>query len=138
MKFMLRLSFFIVIVFSNNLSATEYAVVSSKKINKITLGQIKALFLKKTFCIGNKKIVPLNLPPRYKIRSSFEKKVLNMSFNRLKSYWTKQHYLGHRPPITMKSQESIKVFIKKIDGAIGYIELDKVDKELNIIYKWSD
>ena len=61
-----------------------------------------------------------------------------MRYSRLKSYWTKQHYLGHRPPLTMKSQESILAFIKKVDGAVGYIDLKNIDSDINIVYKWSD
>lgn len=118
--------------------ANDYAVVTGKNFAEISIGQIKALFLKKTSYLGDKAIVPLNLSSRDSVRRSFEKKVLHMNFNRLKSYWTKQHYLGHRPPVSMKSQESVKVFIQKVDGAIGYMELQKVDNSLNIVYKWSD
>lgn len=120
------------------LQAQDYAVVTNKNFNSLSVGQIKALFLKKTSYLGDKLIVPLNLSSRNTVRLSFEKKVLHMSFSRLKSYWTKQHYLGHRPPISMKSQESIRAFIKKVDGAIGYMKLEKVDSSLKIVYEWSD
>ena len=120
------------------LSAQEYAIVSSKKINNISLGQLKAIFLKKNSYIEDKKVIPLNLSSRNKIRMSFEKNVLHMSFAKLKSYWTKQHYLGHRPPITMKSEKSIKAFLHKVEYSIGYMKIENVDKDLNILYKWSD
>ncbi len=120
------------------LIANEYAIVANKSIHEASLGQIKALFLKKSSYIKNKKVVPVNLSSRNPIRIHFEKHILHMSFNRLKSYWTKQHYLGHRPPISMKSQKSIKTFIKKVDGSIGYMELKNVDDELSILYKWSE
>jgi len=61
-----------------------------------------------------------------------------MNRNRLKSYWIKQHYLGHRPPISMKSQKSIQKFISNVDGAIGYVQIDKLQKNMKILYKWSD
>jgi len=88
--------------------------------------------------IDDIKIIPINLGSRNSLRLKFEKKILRMNFVRLKSYWTKQHYLGHRPPISMKSQESIKAFVKKVDGAIGYIDKDALDSSLNIVYKWED
>ncbi|WP_415251800.1 hypothetical protein [Sulfurimonas sp.] len=100
--------------------------------------QIKAIFLRKTTIVDNKKIIPINLAPRNEIRLKFESHVLNMSFNRLKAFWTKQHYLGHRPPLTMKSQDSIKAFIKKVDGSIGYIESSALDKDLKVIYRWEE
>jgi len=136
---MKRLALYILLeLFTSQLYATEYAVVINKNIESLHLGQIKAFFLKKTSYLGDEAIVPINLSSRNPIRISFEKKVLHMSFTRLKSYWTKQHYLGHRPPISMKSQASVKAFIEKVDGAIGYMDLKKVDGDLKIVYKWSD
>jgi len=128
----------LLVLLSLCLNATEYAVVTNKNIDALRLGQIKAFFLKKTSYLGANPVIPINLSSRHRIRISFEKQVLHMSFTRLKSYWTKQHYLGHRPPISMKSQESIKAFIEKVDGAIGYMELEKVDGSLKIVYKWSE
>jgi len=130
--------YFIGILLSLQLFSDEYAVVTHKDVDSLTLGQIKALFLKKTAYLGERPMVPVNLSSRNPVRVSFEKRVLHMSFIRLKSYWTKQHYLGHRPPISMKSQESVKAFIEKVDGSIGYMRLEKVDNGMKIVYKWSD
>jgi len=118
--------------------ADEYAVISHKKIKHLSTSQIKAIFLKKITVIDGVKIVPMNLSAGDKLRLKFEKKILKMSFARLKTYWTKQHYLGHRPPISMKSQESVKAFVKKVDGAIGYINVNNLDNNMNIVYEWSD
>ena len=118
--------------------ADEYAVISHQKIKHLSTSQIKAIFLKKITVIDSVKIVPINLSARDKLRLKFEKKILKMSFARLKTYWTKQHYLGHRPPISMKSQESVKAFVKKVDGAIGYINVNNLDNNMNIVYEWSD
>ena len=121
-----------------NLNAKEYAVVTTSPFTKISTNKIKALFLKKSEYIGNTKIVPLNLALGSEIRNSFEKNILKMNFSMLQSYWTKQHYLGHRPPISMKSQKSMQTFIKNVQGAIGYVELKNRDSKLKILYKWHD
>ncbi len=129
----------IFVCFSINLSAQErYAIISNKNLGHLSLSQIKAVFLKKVSYIGDTKMIPLNLNSRSKIRKSFEKNVLKMNLSRLKSYWIRQHYLGHRPPITMKSEESVKSFVKKIDGAIAYINVKNIDSEVHILYEWSD
>jgi len=125
-------------IFTSLLIANEYAVVANKEFQNLSKADIKVIYLKKSSYINDKKVIPINLGSRDKIRKSFEKNVLNMSFPRLKAYWTKQHYLGHRPPITMKSQESIKLFIQKIDSAVGYMEVKNVTNNLKILYKWSD
>lgn len=118
--------------------ADEYAVIANTKIKDLSSTQIKAIFLKKISVIGDIKIVPLNLEARNPLRESFENDVLNMSFERLKSYWTKQHYLGKRPPISMRSQESVKTFVKKVDGAIGYIDAKLIDDSVKVLYRWSE
>lgn len=120
------------------LNAREYAVVSSAPLGTLSKSQVKVLFLKKSLYIKDLKIVPLNLAIHHTIRKSFEQKVLHMSFLRLKSYWTKQHYLGKRPPINVKSPRSMEAYLLKIEGSIGYMQLSDADKKLNILYKWSD
>ena len=118
--------------------ASEHFIVSNKKINNLSQTQIKAIFLKKLIHLNNVKLIPLNLEPNDPLRVSFEKNILQMNFTRLKSYWSSQHYLGKRPPLRLKSQESIKAFVKKVDGAIAYIDENNIDNGLHILYKWKD
>ena len=134
----LILLFTVINVFCLALFAKDYAVIANKNTKNLTHEKIKAVFLKKLVIVNGKKIVPVNLSPRDSVRSSFEKNIIGMRYSRLKSYWTKQHYLGHRPPLTMKSQQSVLAFIKKIDGSIGYIDTKNIDNSVNILYKWSD
>ena len=128
----------IIIFISTSSLAGEYAVVVNKNMKTLSISQIKAIFLKKLTLMDEKKIVPVNLAARDKIRVKFEKEILHMSFSRLKAYWASQHYLGHRPPISMKSEESVKAFIKKVDNSIGYINVNNLDDDLKVIYRWRD
>ena len=116
----------------------EYALISNKKMKDLSKEQIKAIFLKKITFIDDTKVIPVNLGTRDSLRMKFEKRILKMNFSRLKTYWTKQHYLGKRAPLSMKSQESIKAFVKKVDGAIGYIHTSKLDESVKEIYRWRD
>ncbi len=118
--------------------ANEYAVISNKNMKTVSQSEIKAIFLKKLTLIDDITAVPVNLEAGDALRLKFEEKLLDMSFERLKSYWTKEHYLGHRPPVNMKSEESVKAFVKKVDGAIGYINSNSVDDGVKVLYKWSD
>ena len=128
----------VTLFFSSLCFGTEYLVISNKKIHTLTSSQIKAVFLKKTHLIKDIKIIPVNLEANNPLRIKFEKELLQMSFIRLKSYWNKQHYHGKRPPISMKSQKSIINFVKKVDGAIAYIEKKYLEKNLHILYRWED
>ena len=137
---MKKIIFFLIVGFicvSSSFS-DEYVVVSNQNMKELSASQIKAIFLKKLTILNDIKVVPVNLGLGDEVRLKFEKKILKMNFSRLKTYWTKQHYLGHRPPVSMKSQKSIKAFVKKVDGSIGYIKAIDIDNDLKIIYKWSD
>lgn len=116
----------------------KYAVVSNKKMPDLSLLQLRAIFLKKTTLINKLQVIPINLSPNDELRLKFEKQVLEMDFKILKSYWIKQYELGIRPPITMKSEESLITFLKKVDGSIGYVRAKNIDDSLKILYKWSD
>jgi len=130
--------FVLLSLMSISLSANEYVVIANEDMKKLSKSQIKAIFLKKILYIDDLKIVALNLQARDLVRKRFEKELLHMSFQRLKKYWMKQHYLGHRPPITLKSQNSVKAFVKKVVGAVGYIEAKNLDDNLKVIYRWRD
>lgn len=137
MKLFLKL-FLAFLIFSTTISASQYVIISNKNMKPLSKAQIKAIFLKKITIIDDKQIVPIALGARDPLRVKFEKNILKMSFARLKSYWIKQHYLGHRPPISMKSQDSIKAFVKKVDGAIGYIEEKNLDDSVKVLLKWKE
>ena len=38
----------------------------------------------------------------------------------------------------MRSQESVKTFVKKVDGAIGYIDAKLIDDSVKVLYRWSE
>jgi len=122
----------------SNLLADKYVVVSNQKMKALSKTQIRAIFLKKMQIVNDIKVIPLNTVAKDFLRVSFERNVLKMSFESLKSYWTSQHYLGHRPPLSMKSQRSIISFIKRVDGAISYIEEKNLDKDLKVLYRWEN
>ena len=118
--------------------ADEYAVISNQKLHDLSPTQIKAIFLKKLTHLDGIHLIPLNLSSNDPLRKKFEKEILNMSLQRLKSYWAKQHYLGKRPPLTQKSQQSSLLFTTKIQGAISYINTKNIDKNVRILYTWKD
>jgi ABC-type phosphate transport system substrate-binding protein len=118
--------------------ADEYAVIANQKMKDLSTTQIKAIFLKKITVIEDINAVPVNLGARDPIREKFETKIVGMNFERLKSYWAKEHYLGKRPPVGMQSEESVKAFVKNVEGAIGYINAKNLDNSVKVLYRWSE
>ena len=132
----MKLKIVIFLLYVLCLNASEYAVVSNVLLAKLSPMQIRAVFLKKLTHLNGKHLVPVNLPSSSPLRLSFEKELLKMSKKRLKSYWIKQHYLGNRPPLNMKSQEATLKFTQKVQGAICYVEIENISSKVNVLYSW--
>ena len=133
----LRHLFLLLVLLTCDLSAEHYAVIAHKNMSALTPSQIRAIFLKKLTIIDNIPVVPVNLGVNHPLRAQFEKEILKMGFSRLKAYWSKQHYLGQRPPLNMKSQKSVKAFVKKVEGAITYVDAAHLDDNVTVLYRWS-
>jgi hypothetical protein len=116
-----------------SLKATQFVVIANKE-SKID----KGLDANEIRRIDTLKLVPLNLSASDPLRESFQKEVLSMSDRQLASYWAKQHYLGHRPPLTMMSVESVLAFVREVNGAIGYVPKEAVDASVKIIYEYKE
>jgi len=135
---MKKLIFFI-FIFYNVLYAQEYYVIAHKDNITLTPSEIRAIFLKKMAGKDGVHFVPLNLSSKNSVRQKFERHILKMNFQRLKSYWAKEHYKGHRAPLSMKSEAAVISFVNRVSGSIAYIKAKKLDsKNITIIYKWSE
>ncbi len=133
---MLRLVW-IFIAASICLTAEQFVVIThpNNPIDTLTKSQLRMIYLKKSRFWGDTKLVALNLPPTSNLRLTFENKVLKMSYNELDNYWVREHYKGHRPPYRVESVESMLLFVKKVEGAIGYIPVSKIDTGVKVIYE---
>jgi len=133
---MIKVCFFL-LLFLQILFAENLVVVAERHsdISALSTEQVRMIFLKKRRFWKTLKLHPLNLPPTEPLRQDFEKKVLHLSQGKLDAYWTKEHYLGVRPPYTLGSVNSTILYVKKVKGAIGYIPESKVDGGLKILYR---
>ena len=120
------------------LEASQYAIVVNKEssITNLTRKQVKDLFLMKRHFVDDIKIIPVNVTSTHDLRKVFEINILKIKEERLNKYWIKKHFQGISPPITQSSDNSMKLFIKNVNGAIGYIPLSKLDKDLKVLYEF--
>jgi len=131
--------FTILIILLVQLSAAKYGVVVTSHKSKVeipTLRQLKDIFLMKRHYVGDTKVLPINMLLASDLRQKFEKNVLKINREKLNKYWIKQHFQGISPPITQASARSVKLFIKNVEGAIGYLPLSLVDDDMRILYEF--
>jgi ABC-type phosphate transport system substrate-binding protein len=136
---MLRVFFFL-FLFIPLLHAENILVITnvSNSMEHVTKEELRKIYLKKRRFWKETKLNPLNLPPNDQHRQNFEKDILTMSAEKLDTYWMKQHYRGHRPPYRVESVKSMILFVKKVQGAIGYIPESQLVKGVKIIYRFQE
>lgn len=128
----------VVLILSFSLFGSNYVVVTSSKstIKELSSKQLRDIFMMKSHYLDNIRIIPINTLANVPIREVFEKNILKMNRERLNNYWIKQHFQGVSPPVTQSSMASMKMFIKNVDGAIGYLPKNMIDSNLRVLYEF--
>ena len=130
--------FVVTIVLSVYTMAADFAVVMNthSPITQLSKRQLQDIFLVKKRFYKDMKLIPVNSSAFSEIRINFEKSVLHKSRNKLNKYWVKKHFQGIQPPIVQTSSKAVKLFVKNVDGAIGYIPIQLLDTDLKVLYEF--
>ncbi len=64
---------------------------------------------------------PVNLPFDHALRRRFSREVLRSSIDSLVTFWNRMYFRGTLPPIVLKSPQSVRAYVAKTPGAIGYV-----------------
>ncbi len=124
-----------------SLYAQSFVVAANREfaLDKLTRRMVVALYLDKRQAIGGERVVLINLSLDDPIRGSFERRVLGRSRSDLQKYWLRAHFMGHRPPKVVDSEDAAALYIGKIENAIGYMREETAKRYgLKILYRWRD
>lgn len=125
---------FVVFVLPVIIYADVIVVVSrTSAVPSLSKKELKEIYLKKQQFVNGVKLVPINLPASSSVRNSFDRATLRMDEAELGEYWNEKHYSGVNPPMVQNSQEAVKAMVKKVPGAIGYIDESLFDDGLRVI-----
>ena len=118
--------------------ASDYAVVVARAtpLNSLDMKTLKSIFLRKRTFGNDVRLFPVNVLGEDAARKSFEKRVLKMDREELNQYWIKSHFQGLSPPPTQASFRSVKAFVEKVNGAIGYLPSSMVDDQLKVLHEF--
>lgn len=118
--------------------AADFAVVVARDslITTMEPARIRDVFLKRRNFEGGVKLVPVNPLGEDEIRRLFEEQVLQMDRSDINRYWTTSHFQGIKPPTTQASLESVKRFVERVNGAIGYLPASMVDSTVKVLYEF--
>ncbi len=127
-----------ILVLNINSFASEYAVIMNThvKVKNLSAKEIKNIFLMKKHFVNDIKLIPVNSAASLEIRARFEKNILHKNRRKLNKYWVKKHFQGIQPPVVQASMNAVKLFVKNVDGAIGYIPMKLLDSNVKVLYEF--
>jgi ABC-type phosphate transport system substrate-binding protein len=110
-----------------------FVVAKTSVVTPLSKKQLKEIYLKKQQYANDIKLIPINMPASAHSRNIFDKSVLKMDESEIAEYWNERHYSGVNPPMVQNSPEAVKAMVKKVPGAIGYIDEEMLDDGLKVI-----
>lgn len=98
-------------------------VNSANPVQKATVAELKALFLKeKTLWTNGEAVIPFDLDTSISARNTFLQKVVQLSPAEHDDYWIKKkHTDGYYPPQTITTERMMLRMVGKFKGGIGFV-----------------
>lgn len=105
------------------------------EVVSVTRSELARMFLKKqTTWPNGDRCIPIDQRGESKIRREFSRLVLQTTVYEMKRYWIQETMTGNaKPPVALESASTVKKYVQKLPGAVGYIYLDEVDDSVKII-----
>lgn len=111
------------------------AVVVDGKENvaelKFTSNELRLIYWRKQlYWPMGRRIKPVNLTAEHPLRSQFSQIVLGSTPKKQIDYWNGLYFDGISPPYSVNSEEAVLRYISQTDGAIGYLNVCKIDSRV--------
>ena len=106
------------------------------KQTSISRNGLSALFkMRLTHWNDGTQVVVFVLPDDHPLHKQFSKKILNVFPHQLRRIWNNAVFSGSgQEPITLNSPEEMKEMVANTPGAIGYLSIDEIDKQVNVLH----
>jgi hypothetical protein len=98
-------------------------VVANADTPKLDEQTLQRVYLGKVVEIGDRPIIPVNLPKGNTLRKAFMEQVLAHPDDKFIAYWTVRRYIGQgTPPREFSTVEEQIEFLRTTPGAVGYVQ----------------
>lgn len=128
-------------VFSDRIYADIFVIVNKNNdIDMVTKEQIYRIYLRKTKRYQNGVVaIPYSRDEDAKVRSIFNKSILQRSEQQLRYYWARKMFSGgeHPPPIISSEQEVLEIVSDDI-GAISYVSKKPDANSVKVVLELRD
>jgi len=109
-------------------------VVKGSSLTNISKSDLKHCFMGESVSAGGKTLVPFNTEAKSPERSGFDRGVLGMSPDEVGRFWVDRKVRGQSAaPRSLPSIAHVVKVVAKFPGAIGYVPVDQVTTELQVV-----
>jgi len=115
---------------------TDWVVVVnlSNKTQRLKRAALESMYLRTTrFWTDGTPVLPINLPSRDPVRSSFSEHTLHLDTDALATYWNRQYFQGVLPPLVLQSSAAVRAYVARTHGAIGYLRAADADETVRVL-----
>jgi hypothetical protein len=118
---------------SKSAQAGDIYVVARADV-KLSAGEIREIYLGDKEFDGTVRIVPID---NQAAQADFAAKVLSMSVDRYNTLWIKKAFRDALNPPTVKATDAeVLEFVKRTNGAVGYVSAPPRDKSVVVVGKF--
>jgi hypothetical protein len=120
-----------------NAESSRIVIIGNKSnpSHALGAGDIEAIFTtRRLYRSDGRAIIPFNFPPKHPIRIAFDRIALHFEPDEVARFWIDRRIRGgHPPPRQVPDAQTMLRVVAALDDAIGYLPLDLVDSNVNII-----
>jgi ABC-type phosphate transport system substrate-binding protein len=135
---------FVIAVFclfvSKSVTALELVVVVNKNndIESLTKKQVIDIYMGRYQSFPNgTPAKPIDHPIDSDYKRTFYIELVNLSENRLKSYWSRLLFSGRaRPPLETQSPDDVIQLLKEDHTSVAYLPKSAITEEMKIVYQF--
>jgi hypothetical protein len=109
-------------------------VAKGSKVTGMSRADLRRTFTGTTVTAGGQRLVPFNYMPGAAERLTFDREILGMSAAEAGQFWVNRKVRGESSaPRALPSVTHVAKVVARFPGAIGYLPLDRVGPELQIV-----
>lgn len=104
-------------------------------VTSVTRSELARIFMRtQTTWPDNSRCIPIDQRGDSPIRREFSRVILKKTVYEMKRYWMQETMTGNsKPPVSLEGAVTVKKYVQKIAGSVGYIYLDEVDETVRIV-----
>ena len=118
--------------------AEALLVIANPQVPAVAVSaeELSAIYLlQRTAWSNGTPVAPVNREASSPEREAFSEKIFRRSPAELSEYWNRLRFQGKIPPLVQTSDQAVLGFVRKVPGAIGYVEAAQAPAGVKVLLR---